>query len=166
MAMELVETIEVGSGGAASIGFTSIPQDGVDLLLLLSIRSDRSADQDNIDITLNSSSSNFSVVRLYGTGSSASSASTSSNLIAYAANAATSTSNTFSNTSIYISNYAASLANSISIETTQEDNATGAYSSIQAMQWNDTSAINAVGLAPNLGTNWLQYSVVSLYKIS
>jgi hypothetical protein len=35
MGYQLIETIEVGSGGAASIEFTSIPQDGVQFLTTL-----------------------------------------------------------------------------------------------------------------------------------
>ena len=44
MGMQLIEHIEVGSGGAASIEFTGIDQTGQDLLLKVSSRN--SADSD------------------------------------------------------------------------------------------------------------------------
>ena len=38
MGMQLIETIEVGGSNVSSLAFTGIPQDGVDLVCLLSTR--------------------------------------------------------------------------------------------------------------------------------
>ena len=40
MGMTLIETVEVGAGGASSIQFDSIPQDGIDLVIRMSARNE------------------------------------------------------------------------------------------------------------------------------
>ncbi len=71
--MQLIETIEVGAGGAASIEFTSIPQDGVDLLLMVSARTDRNVGADVVGAQFNSDTTagNYSVKALGGNVSTA-----------------------------------------------------------------------------------------------
>ena len=70
MAYELIETIEVGAGGAASIEFTSIPQDGVDLVLVLSTRMDRATDWYSLYARINDDSTTaYSRKALSGDGS-------------------------------------------------------------------------------------------------
>ena len=104
MAMELIETIEVGSGGASSIEFTSIPQDGVDLLLMFSGRD--TSTTENAKITLNSDGgSNYPTVTLDGNGSSASSSGFTGTRLRGLQGQSSYTSNTFGSVSIYISNY-------------------------------------------------------------
>lgn len=164
MAYELIETIEVGAGGAASIEFTSIPQDGVDLLLLVSARADSSTTfQSNITINSDTTSANYPRVRLQGTGSSVSSGSF--------ANAgfgnmepSTFTANTFANDSVYFSNYTSSSAKSISGDGVTENNASSSYQNIQAVSYSGTSAITSLTITANSG-DIVQYSTASLYKI-
>ena len=43
MGIQLIERVDVGSGGLSQIVFTSIPQDGVDLLCLYSLRARQGA---------------------------------------------------------------------------------------------------------------------------
>ena len=165
MAYELVETIEVGSGGAASIEFTSIPQDGVDLVLKINGRGDGSGVGRNAVIDFNNTNAGFSRIRLAGNGSSASSNSTS-NTIGFLTKipAAATTSSTFGNLSILISNYTSSENKSFSVDSVGENNATEADQEITANLWANTNAITSVKL--NLNDNWSQYSTASLYKIS
>lgn len=161
MAMELVEHIEVGAGGAASIEFTSIPQDGVDLLLLTSLRSNRTGSSiDGVALQLNSSSSGFSYIRLNGEGVAALS-NTSAFTVAPTADV---TANTFSNTAHLFSNYAVTQAKSFSADNVIENNATLAYQIIHSGLWSTTDAITSIQLALNVGT-FEQYSTASLYKI-
>lgn len=165
MGMQLIETIEVGSGGAASIEFTSIPQDGVDLLLVLSLRTTGTDVPINIRLN-NDTASNYSYIRLIGSGSSASSA---GNTISAAqggfASTSSYTSNTYGNTQLYFSNYTSSSAKSMSADSVTENNATLSYQFLGANSWSGTSAIDTILIYPN-SLNWEQYSTASLYKIT
>jgi hypothetical protein len=71
----LINSVTVGSGGAANIEFTSIPATYTDLNLLFTARVTGNYE---IYFTLNNSTSNFSVRRLQGAGTDGVSSSTSS----------------------------------------------------------------------------------------
>ncbi len=160
-----IETITVGSGGVASITFSSIPTTYTDLVVLVSCRSSQvGAFADYGKITFNSSSSTFSYRDFYGNGTTASSTNGAVNTIfVYQGNAATAS--TFGNASIYIPNYTGSNNKSFSIDSVVENNGTTAYQTITAGLWSTTTAINSVGLAPASGT-WLEHSTFTLYGIS
>ena len=159
MAMELIETIEVGAGGAASIEFTSIPQDGVDLLVSLSHRTQLTGST----LTLNDTGlAGNDAIYIQGNGSSASSNAQSSAFIVGADDSYTA--NTFGNAQIYISNYTSSANKSVSVDAVTENNATAALSRISAIKFSVTSAITSIKFAPSSGTIE-QYSTASLYKI-
>jgi hypothetical protein len=160
----LISSVTVGSGGAATIGFTSIPSTYTDLVLKTSLRTDRALEIDAILFTLNASTSNFTGRRLFGDGSSATSDTVTR--IILIANAATSTSSTFSNNEIYIPNYAGSTNKSYSVDGVAENNATFARADLTAGLWSDTSAITSITLTPNIGPNFIQYSTAYLYGIS
>ena len=59
----------VGSGGAATIDFTSIPSTYTDLVLKVSLRSSASGEYINNRITFNGSTSGYTSKLLYGLGS-------------------------------------------------------------------------------------------------
>ena len=167
MAYELIETVEVGSGGAASIEFTSIPQDGVDLLLKLALRSNRAANQDSVKIQVNENTGSiYTHIRLVGNGSTAVSGSFTGTAAFVAIAGNSDTSNTFGNSEFLISNYTSSSNKSASSDETQENNATLANTVIRAVLIADTNPVTSIQLAPNSGTLFLQYSTASLYKIS
>lgn len=161
MAMTLVETVTVGSGGAASIEFTNIPQTGKDLLLLVSTRASLGQ---QLYIGLNGSTANFTGRRLTGDGSTANSA-TETTLIGFQGRN-TYTANTFGNGQIYISNYASSANKSISADTVNENNATENALNLMATTWANTAAITSIQLTPLATYSFVQYSTVSLYIIS
>ena len=167
MTMTLVSTTTVGSGGAASIEFTNIPQTGKDLLVLCSLRTNNDPDSIGYGIAnlqFNSNSSNYSNRRLYGQGSSA--FSTSASDFTYVVNGSGSTSNTFSNDSFYISNYTSAVAKSASADQVWENNATRFDGAIRALLWNDTAAITNVKVNALASGNFVQHSTASLYIIS
>ena len=156
-------SVTVGSGGAANIEFTNIPQTYTDLNILISGRSASTNPQENLLIEFNGSSSNFTRRALEGDGSAASSYSGSTNLIAYVVgNGATS--NTFGNASIYIPNYTSSNNKSISTDAVEETNATTAYMQLTAVLWSNSAAITSIILKPG-SNNFLQYSTATLYGI-
>ena len=107
-AYNLIATTTVGSGGAASIDFTSIPQTYTDLLLVMSIRTSRASVADYAAVSFNSSTSSFSLRVLSGDGSAASSASYTSSpdsRIVGQVVGNSSTASVFSNGSLYIPNF-------------------------------------------------------------
>lgn len=170
MAYELIETIEVGAGGAASIEFTSIPQDGVDLLLLLNLRSSYAGVSSISAIRFNAISSGYSLIELVGNGSTAYSSSASGTIFSRIVAAGDSaTANTFGNTSIYIPNYSGSSNKVISVDSLTENNATSTDMRLIAGTLTNTAAITSITIPTvlNPGTEvWKQYSIASLYKIT
>lgn len=159
----LIETVTVGAGGAASIEFTSIPENGDDLVLVVSGRN--SAGSYGATMTFNNDSTNQSVIYLSGSGSSASSGS-STNFFGPHIDASTFTANTFGNCQIYVSNYSSSQPKSVSFDNVTENNGTSAYMNIAAGLWDDTSAITSIEIVPLGGGNFVAYSTASLYKLN
>jgi hypothetical protein len=161
--MTLIETKTLGTA-QASIEFTSIPQDFTDLLVLVSLRGTTTEIYILTDIFFNGSTTGFSSRGLEGNGSSAVSY-TNSTIYTNAGNGATSTANTFSSHSIYIPNYAGSTNKSVSVDAVLENNATTAYSSIQAGLWANTAAITSIQIKAR-ANSFVADSAVSLYGIT
>lgn len=164
----LIETITVGAGGAASIEFTNIPQDGTDLLLVWSVRTVDNVNQSIMRLVFNGDTgTNYAWVRIWGTGSSVSTSSGASQttILNGYADGANATANTFGNSSVYISNYTSSATKSVSNDSVSENNATEAYQFIGAGSYSG-SAITSLLLRENSSGNLAQYSTASLYKIT
>jgi hypothetical protein len=162
--MKLIESKTLGTA-AASIEFTSIPQDGTDLVLLFSGR--RSVDSVEVRLQFNGDTgSNYTTRRLFGGGGAAASDNSSStSLPFYAVVNSASTSNTFSNGQFYIPNYTGSTTKSLSADTVTENNGVEAYTQITAGLWNSTAAITSLKLISSSG-NFEIGSIASLYKIT
>jgi hypothetical protein len=156
-----IASVTVGSGGASSIDFTSIPSTYTDLCLKVSSRV--STTDTPISVRFNNSTSNFSWRRLYSDGSNTSSTALSDTYWFYT-NTSAQTSNTFGSGEIYIPNYAGSTLKSVSSESLTENNATFAEAFIVAALWSNTAAINQITLVPLTG-NFVQYSTATLYGI-
>lgn len=163
MSYELIETVELTSS-AASIEFTSIPQDGTDLVVLFSGRTSDGGTADVLSLKFNGLTSGFSWVFLYGNGSSVLTNTGGGSTNFYGPNGDGSTTNTFSNTKIYISNYTSSANKSFSVDTVAENNATTGYQEIDAALWSNTAPITSISVGGF--ANLLQYSTASLYKIT
>jgi len=165
--MELIETIEVGSGGAASIEFTSIPQDATDLVLVCSLRSSNSSTNEQINVRINNNTGTiYDLVALQGFGSSVGNTSLTDNP-AIERNyipGGSMTANTFGSMQFYFSNYTSSSAKSISADMVTENNATSALQQISAISADDTNAITSIEVYDS--ANFVQYSTASLYKIT
>ena len=160
MTMTLIETKTLGTA-ASAIEFTSIPQDGTDLLLVASIRA---VDEQLVSVfNLNGSTTGFTSRYLMGNGSSVES-STFTRFWA-AIPYGSFTSNTFGNAQMYIPNYAGSTNKSVSADSVSENNATTSYQQISAHLWSNTAAITSVAISANAG-NLAAGSTISLYKIT
>ena len=161
---QLISSVTVGSGGASSITFSSIPATYTDLIVKISARTNWSdgVNADGINIRPNGSTTNRTAKRLYGSGSAAGS---DSNINPIAASNASSTASTFGNAEIYISNYASSNNKSMSVDGVSETNATTTYAGLAAFLWSNTSAITSLDLYPENGTLLNQHTTFYLYGI-
>ena len=168
MTMELIQTQTLGTA-AASIEFTSIPQDGTDLMLLLSHRSSGSSDGLQLVLRFNGLTSGYSRRILYGDGSGVSSASGSSEAFARFSfvQFSGSTSNTFGNAAVYIPNYTSSEAKTFSSDTVTETNgATINAQAIYAGLSSGTAAITSLSFFEQNSVNFAVNTLASLYKIT
>jgi hypothetical protein len=161
---ELIASSTVGSGGATTFDFTSIPSTYTDLCLKWSARGGNVDPVEFVSISLNGSTSSFSSRFLRGRGSSVDSY-TDTTLITQA-NGSTSTASTFSNGEIYIPNYAGSTNKSYSMDGVTENNATAADAVLGAGLWSATPvAINRVTITCGGGRSFVQYSTAYLYGV-
>jgi hypothetical protein len=158
----LISSNTVGSGGAASVTFSSIPATYTDLVVKASVRDNRSGIGSNTVLGFNGSTSNFTFTRIVGDGSGVTSDTTFGLAVV---NGNTSTSNTFANLEIYVSNYASSNYKSYSVDSVSENNGTDAYQQLTSGLWSITTAISSVNLYPSSGNNWMQHSTFYLYGI-
>ena len=167
MAMSLVQTITVGSGGVGTLEFTNIPQNGKDLRLVLSGRGTftyGSVSWIDIYVEFNTTGgNNFSRILLASNGTSASSGGGPNNNL-FMPDSST-TSNTFSVSEMYIANYAGGTNKVFAADSSTENNATLASLFIIAGLKSETTAISSIKLIPAAG-NFAQHSTLSLYIIS
>lgn len=158
-----IARVDVGAGGATTFDFTSIPSTYTDLCLKISCRTSNATTAEVANISFNGSSSSISVRFIYGSGSSATSATSTS--YAIWTGGANATANTFGNAEMYFPNYAGSSNKSWSADSVSENNATEAYANLFAGLWSNTSAINRITLTAGAGSNFAQYSSATLYGI-
>ena len=147
----------------ASVTFSSIASTYTDLLVKVSARTDNTDTPIYIYFNSDTTNANYSVRRLLGTGSAASSASFSAPYVIYA-DVSTYTASTFGNAEVYIPNYLVSSNKSMSIDSVNENNATGAEAVLTAGLWSNTAAITSIKFQPLTG-NFATYSTFYLYGI-
>lgn len=165
--MVLIETKTVGSGGAGTIDFTSIPATFTDLKVVLSTRADVADDWQNLFVAINGSSTNFTRRELYDYNQGAGEVIGSSNATTGHFGSGTqnnTTVNTFGITKGYFPNYAGSNNKVYSVESIVENNSSQTIRKIIAGQWASTSAITSLSFS-NTSGNFKQYSSASLYGI-
>jgi hypothetical protein len=161
--MQLIETVTLASA-ASSIEFTSIPQDGVDLLLVCSLRGSNT----NLTarLTLNNTTTlNYPFRQLSGNGTASSSATDNFSEFTIVQNASNSTGSTFTNNQIIICNYTSSSNKSVSLDMVSENNATFAQQRLIAGSYTLTSAVTSLQLITFSG-DFVVDSTASLYKIT
>ena len=169
MGYQLIETISVGSGGAASIEFTGIDQTGQDLQILVSARMTGNDYAATLRLQINSDTSTaytYKYLTGYNGAVQTQSGTSSAELrVQTQFPGALSTANTFGSASIYFANYTSSTAKSVSVDTVSENNATQAAPGIMAGLWNNTSAITGIKVFADSGV-FAEFSTASLYKIT
>lgn len=163
--MELITSVTVGSGGAASVTLPAtgtIPATYTDLMLVMSARSDRSGNiADGYLIKPNNTTP--TVRYLTGDGSTAYSGTNYSGIFP----ASTATASTFGNSVAYFPNYANTSYNkSFSVDDVSENNATNAYATLSANLYSSTSAITTIVVQSINSANIVEGSTFYLYGIS
>jgi hypothetical protein len=163
---ELIASSTVGSGGAASIDFSSIPSTFTDLVVKCSIRDTTGGVGAYLYLRFNNDSgTNYSTRTIEGNGASAASyANTAQNkMLLWNTNGGGATASTFGNAELYVPNYLSSNQKSVSFDTVAETNATTQYMDLVAGIWTGTAAINRITLLPDAG--FAQYSTAYLYGV-
>jgi hypothetical protein len=158
-----IASVTVGSGGASSIAFSSIPSTYTDLKIVCSGRSSASSNSSQIFTIINSADGSSKVLR--GSGSAASSFTDGSLMETGRAPAASSTSNTFGNGEWYIPNYSTAITHSVSSDVVSENNATEAYAELAASLSSNSLVISSVTLTFYGSGNFVEFSTAYLYGI-
>lgn len=169
MSMKLIETVTLSSP-TLNIVFSSIPQTGTDLLVHLSARSARATVTDDVMMVINSdtTSGRYTMRQVLGSGAGVASTSNTTYWGMYLGeiSAANSTANVFGSVTAYIANYAGSTAKHAMADAVSENNATEAYQHLQALLYNQTTAITALRLTSMNGQNFVAGTTASLYTIT
>ena len=155
----------VGAGGTSAITFNNIPQNYTDLVLKVSVRTNRGAVADTLNITFNGSSS-YLIRSMYGnSGAGTGNSYGGTTLETVWTTAASNTANSFSNSEVYITNYTSSSYKSLSADSVTETNNADAYQAIVAGLWSNPTAINSISLTSYTSSTIVQYSTFTLYGI-
>lgn len=169
---QIISSYTVGSGGIATIDFTSIPSTYTDLKIIISGRTTTSnGGRDYFTFRLNGSSSSYDYTWVAGydnnlTTTSGASGQSYQNAMTMAAN--DSGANVFGSADIYIPNYTSSNTKSISADFSSENSsATQWLNGFNAGLWTGTSAINQITLyaGSSGGGTFAQYTRADLYGI-
>ncbi|CAB4148212.1 hypothetical protein UFOVP429_154, partial [uncultured Caudovirales phage] len=153
------------SGGVPFVSFSNIPQTYTDLVIKISARTIRAADEDGLYMTINGqTSTGFADVE--GNGGAATSVATAAygNNWVSRINGNNSTANFFSNVDIYIANYTSDLAKSMSIDGVMENNSTTSYMNLVAALGASTS-IGIRTLFFSCNANFMQHTTFHLYGV-
>lgn len=160
-----IASVTVGSGGASTIGFTSIPSTYTDLCLKYSVRTNLSNATDYAYINFNSNGYNAAMRYIQGTGTSANGGAESTGYVGVI-NGNTSTTSTFSVSEIYIPSYTSSANKIFSVNNVQENNTSAAYMQMLTGLWSNTSAITSITLKPDSTNSFVEHSTAILYGIN
>jgi hypothetical protein len=168
--MKLISTQIVTGGNPTQVQFSSIPQTGTDLFLIISASVEGGGM--NADIRFNNNTAtSYQVRRLTGTSSSTVTASTTSDRFLLQATgnpAAWGGYNGFSSAAIYILNYTGSTNKSISVDSANENNQSApAYQELSSGTFLSTAAISSIQILADGGSNYfMPNTIFSLYTIT
>jgi hypothetical protein len=161
-----IQTVTVGSGGAASMDFTSIPQTYTDLQIVVSSRTSRADASDYFTIAFNSDTTgaNYSYRDLIGSGTAASSSASTASLSGGETVGNNATASIFGNAQVYIANYTSSNHKLFNNEAVAENNLAGAFMNMTSGVWKNTAAITSIAVTRGIA-NFNEYSTATLYGI-
>ena len=157
---ESIATVTVGSGGASSISFTSIPSTYQHLQIRYTARTNRSATSDILNITLNGSATTTGHY-LYGTGSTVL-AGVLNSFVGWAT-ANSTASNTFGTGIIDVLDYANTNKNRVLRSLVGWDGNGDGEISLTSVLQTSTTALSSLTITPT--GSFVQYSSFALYGI-
>lgn len=165
---ESIATVTVGSGGASSIEFTSIPGTYQHLQVRLLGRTTSAVATTNFRTRFNSDTgSNYALHRIDASGASVSAVGYPSldrmdfDRIA----GASATASIFGASVLDILDYATTSKNKTVRGFGGCDTNGGGYLMVESGLWMSTSAITTIYMEPTGGGNWVQYSTAALYGV-
>jgi hypothetical protein len=165
--MELITSVTVGSGGAASVTLPAtgtIPQTYTDLYLVMSARSNRSGGQPADGFLIKPNNTTPTIKYISGEGSGTPFSGTSYSGIVPTISA---TASTFGSCSAYFPNYAnTSNHKSFSVDDVSENNGTIAYATLSANLYSSNSAITTIVVESINAASFVEHSTFYLYGIS
>lgn len=166
--IQIGSTVTVGSGGASSIDFTSIPSTYTDLQVIFSLRKNTGSFPNPIMQFNGDTAANYRYRGLYADGTSAASNNSTSttSILLGVMTGSSETANTFGSGQAYIPNYTSSNQKSVSVDSLGETNSATAYMYLVATLWTGTAAITSIKILPGAADLFVQYSTASLYGIS
>jgi hypothetical protein len=162
----LLQSITLGAA-AASVTFTNLPTSGyTDLKVTMSARGSASQEAGDFLLSLNGSTSNFTMRRLF-TFQSTVYGDTGGGSFNYLGQypGAVQTANTFGIAEFTIPNYRATKPTPINATSQDETNSTSALTYIGSNIWNDSSAISNFTISGNAG-NFVAGSTFNVYGIA
>ena len=163
---ESIATTTVGSGGAATITFSSIPSTYQHLQIRTSAKSTGTGQAQRV--TFNSDTgSNYAAHFIFSNGSSAPYAGgggSATYIDVYAGYADNAVNNVFGAAILDILDYSNTNKNKVTRSLSGFDQNTAGNLALQSGLWVNTNAITSITLAPQNG-NWAQYSSFALYGI-
>jgi hypothetical protein len=165
---ESISTVTVGSGGSATVTFSSIPSTYKHLQVRITGKTDRALNRDGAKVTFNGDTSTSYVSHyLYGTGSAAAagydSITTWSGIYRLSGN--TSATDIFGTIVYDILDYADTNKNTTGRYLGGVDLNGAGEVYLGSTLFTKTNAISSISFAPASGTNFLQYSSFALYGI-
>lgn len=168
MSMEIINFVEVGSGGTSSISLTSIPGTYDDLMLEVSLKTDYTSTYSECNLRFNgSTSTNMHRIELYQQGNTVSWGRSSGVTEFRFVIGSTTGAGSFGCASIHIPQYTRAAYKEIGSQSSWSNSSSVInFSQDQAGLWLSTSAINSIELTPRLGTVFVQYSTATLYGIT
>jgi hypothetical protein len=168
---ESIATVDVGSGGASSVTFSSIPSTYTHLQIRAIAQTNRTTSaQDSGKVVFNSDTggSSYGSHFLTGDGASATASNSISNAFMYIARFGTTNStNIFGTIVIDILDYTnTNKYKTIRYLGATEQNGSGYIELGSGLYSSSTSAITNINIAPVTGTLWRQYSSFALYGVN
>jgi len=162
----LIASNTVGSGGAATVTFSSIPATYTDLVLLASTRGTVAEDAFSVRVN-NDSATNYEFVQMNGNGSAVASTTGATQNAIFGGRQPESgyTANVFGSNQFYFPNYAGNKNKTASVDGLSENNATTVRTQLSSSLYPQTAAINRLDAFPGSGS-FAQYSSFYLYGIS